>query len=297
MKVFDMALRSRTLLVVAALTLVFVAGCSKARKESVSFCNQGIMAYQAGEIKEALTYFEAAVSLYPNNQSAHLQIGMIMLYERKDYTVARRELMTALDLNPRNAETLYLLGRLELAEGNSDPALARFQEALKVQPDHAGSLYYFGVTQQKKGKLDEADEYFRKAITANPTYARAFNSLGLMYYETENFDEAIKVLKEGIRLNTDDPDLHQNLGLTYLTVGKVDAAVDELTASIELDPENPNATFNLANALIRQQRFKQASFYLRRFIVTPQLQNSDLLEPAKLTFATLQRAMAQGLGQ
>ena len=149
---------------------------------------------------------------------------------------------------------------------------------------------------QKKGKLDEADELFRAAIAANPRYARSFNSLGLMYYETENYDQAIAVFKEGARLSPDDADLHHNLGLAYLTVNEVDKAVDELLASLELDPENSTAAFNLANGLIRQQKFKTASFFLRRLIVTTNLDDPDLLEPAKLTYTSLQGAMAQGIG-
>lgn len=285
-----------TVFMITASLIVFSAGCSKARKDSVSYSNHGIMAYEAGELKEAVGLFEAAIATYPRNQVAHFQLGTILMHDKQDFAGARRELTAALDLNSRHVETIYSLGRLDLMEGNLDPALARFQEALKVNPQHAGSLYYTGVVNEKKGKKDDADEYYRKAIQANPRYARAFNSLGLMYYETENYPEAAAVLQEGIRLNQDDPDLRQNLGLTLLTQGKVDPAVDALTASIELDPNNATAAFNLANALIRQQRFKQATFYLRRFIVAPELQESELIEPAKLTFNALQQAMAQGIG-
>lgn len=286
----------KTLVVVAVLALVLASGCSKARKDSVSYCNQGIMAYEAGDLKEAIGLFDAAISVYPRNQVAHFQLGSILMNDKKDYAGARRELTAALELNPRDVETVYLLGRLEMAEGNLDPALARFQEALKLDPVHPGSLYYTGAVFQKKGKLDEADEYYRKALQANPKYARAYNALGMMYYDTENYQAAAAVLAEGVRLNHDDPDLHHNLGLAYLTLGKVDPAVEELTASIELDPDNATAAFNLANALIRQQRFKQATFYLQRFIVAPELQESELLEPAKLTFNALKQAMAQGIG-
>lgn len=291
-----MTSRTRSLLVMAAVVLVLAPGCSKARKDSVAYCNNGIEKYGAGDLEEAQDSFEAAIRVYPRNQIAHQQLGTLLLFEIKDYAGARRELTAAIELNPRDAESVYLMGRLEMAEDNLDAALARFIEAAKIDPRHAGALYYSGVIQVRKQKLDEADGYFRSAIAANPTYPRAFNSLGLLYYETENYDAAISVFKEGIRLNEDDADLHHNLGLTYLTTNKVDEAVESLTDSIELDAENPTAAFNLANGLIRQQKFKTASFFLRRVIVAPELQDSDLLEPAKLTLTSLQQAMAQGIG-
>lgn len=295
-EVADMTARNTTLILVIALILPVVAGCSKARKDSISACNHGIERLQSGEINEAQDAFEKAIRLYPRNQIAHFQLGTLLMLEKKDYAGARREYSTAIDLNPRDAEAVYMMGRLELQEDNMDAALMRFQEALRIDPAHAGSLHYSGVVMQKKGKLDEADELFRAAIAANPRYARSFNSLGLMYYETGNYDQAIAVFKEGVRLSPDDADLHHNLGLAYLTVNEVDKAVDELLASLELDPENSTAAFNVANALIRQQKFKTASFFLSRLIVTPDLDDPDLLEPAKLIYTSLQNAMAQGIG-
>jgi len=283
-------MRKAVVIVVASL-LAF--GCSRARTESIALTNKGIKAYQHKEVPEAITMFEGAISLYPKNDQARYQLGMILLHDRKDLEGAARELNEAFKTNPKDAEIVFQLGRLALAKGDTDGATTKFQEALKLNPKHVGAMYWTADILVKKGKLVEADELYRKAISADPFYARAYSGLGTMYLDAGAEAEALAVFKEAIRLNPDDAECHHNLGLSYLSLGNVDAAIEELTRSLELDPENLNGAFNLANALIRKQRLREAMFYLKKFIVTASIQGgkNDLIEPARLVLQTVQLAI------
>jgi tetratricopeptide (TPR) repeat protein len=279
--------------VVIVLASLLAFGCSRARTESISMTNKGIKAYQRHEIPESVTLFEGAVSLYPKNDQAHYQLGMILLHDRKDFDGASRELNEAAKINPKDAEIVFQLGRLALAKGDADGATTRFQEALKLDSKHVGAMYWTADILARKGKLNEADDLYRKAIATDPTYARAFSGLGTMYLDAGAEAEAMAVFKEAIRINPEDAESHHNLGLTYLSAGNVDAAIDELTRSLELDPENLNGAFNLANALIRKQRLREAMFYLKKFIVTATAVGgrNDLIEPARLVLQTVQLAI------
>ena len=177
----------RTILVVMA--AVLAVGCSKARTESIALVNKGIRAYQANELEEAITLFGAAVARDPKNAQAHFQLGMIYLYDKKGaddveqqrfLEAADASLKAARDLDPRDPDILFQLGRLALTQGDVDTALARFQEVVQVAPEHAAALYWGGHALEKKGKLVEADDMYRRAILADPTYGRAFSALGMM---------------------------------------------------------------------------------------------------------------------
>jgi tetratricopeptide (TPR) repeat protein len=286
----------KAVLVVLASLMAF--GCSRARSESIALTNKGIKAYQHQEIPEAITMFEGAISLYPKNDQARYQLGMIYLHDRKDPEGAARELNEAYKINPKDAEIVFQLGRLALSKGDTDGATTRFQEAQKLDPKHVGAMYWTADVLVKKGKLTEADELFRKAIATDPGYARSYAGLGAMYLEAGAEAEAMAVFKEAIRINPDDAECHHNLGLSYLSLGNVDAAIGELTRSLELDPENLNGAFNLANALIRKERLREAMFYLKKFIVTATAAGTrnDLIEPARLVLQTVQLAInEQGL--
>lgn len=290
----------RTILVVMA--AVLAVGCSKARTESIALVNKGIRAYQANELEEAITLFGAAATRDPKNAQAHFQLGMTYLYDKKGADDAEQQrfleaadasLTAARKLDPRDPDILFQLGRLALIRGDVDTALARFQEVVQVAPEHAGALYWAGHALEKKGKLVEADDMYRRAILVDPTYGRAFAALGMMYLNQRAEEAARQVLEQGAYLNPEDPAIHHNLGLVYLNQGKADQAIGELTRSLELDPDDANAAFNLANALVQKQRYKEASFYLKKYIVNPEVQESETIEPARLLLNTLQAVITE----
>ena len=127
--------------VVIVLASLLAFGCSRARTESISLTNKGIKAYQHKELPEAITMFEGAIALYPRNDQAHYQLGMILLHDKKDLAGAERELGEAFKVNPKDAEIVFQMGRLALAKSDLDGAASRFQDALKLDPKHVGSMY------------------------------------------------------------------------------------------------------------------------------------------------------------
>ena len=82
-------------------------------------------------------------------------------------------------------------------------------------------------------------------------------------------------------INPDEAAIHHNLGLVHLTLGELDEAVSELSRGLELDPDDGMAAYNLATALVRKQRYKEAQFYLKKFLVNPDMQQSEAIEPAR----------------
>ncbi|HQC45743.1 MAG TPA: tetratricopeptide repeat protein, partial [Myxococcota bacterium] len=101
-------------------------------------------------------------------------------------------------------------------------------------------------------------------------------------YLNQGAEEAAKaVLVEGAKINPDEAAIHHNLGLVHLTLGELDEAVSELSRGLELDPDDGMAAYNLATALVRKQRYKEAQFYLKKFLVNPDMQQSEAIEPAR----------------
>ncbi len=280
----------RWLIVLSACAAV---SCTKAQSESIALANRGVKAYQRGDMAEAATLFERAVALYPKNQVAHYHLGLILLYERHDLEGAERELGIAAELNPRDLEVTFQRGRLALEKGALDEALRLFQEVVKGDPSHAGAYYWSGVVMARKGQLEQADEFYRKAVEADPYYTRAYNAMGLMYLEAGAESEAMAVFREAIRLNPDDAEAHHGLGLVHMAREDYAAAAEEFVTALENDPEDITVSFNLANALIRLGRYREASFYLKKFIVEGTAKHSPLVEPAQVVYDNVQRLIAE----
>ncbi|MBL6975688.1 MAG: tetratricopeptide repeat protein [Deltaproteobacteria bacterium] len=280
----------RTLL--ATLVLLASVACTKAQTESIALSNRGVKAFENGDVNQAAALFERSIALYPKNGLAHYHLGIIMLHDFNDLDGAGRELNEAANLNPRDLEVTFQLARLAMMKGEVDTALKHFQDVIEGDGGHAGALYWSGVGLAGKGKLVPADDMYRKAVKADPGYARAFNAMGVAYLENGAETEAMAVFREAIRLNPNDAESHHNLALVLMGMGNDKAAVDEFGKSLEHDPTNTTCAFNLANALIRLARYRQASFYLKKFIVEGSAQGSELVEPAKMVYNNLQRLIA-----
>lgn len=278
--------------ITAVLVVLALVACTKAQTESIALSNRGVKAFQKGDVNQAEALFERSVALYAKNGLAHYHLGLILLHDRKDLKGAEREFNEAARLNPRDFEVTFQQGRLAMTRGDDDAGLKKFQVVIEAEPEHAGALYWSGIALSNKGKAVEADDMFRGAIQADPHYARAYNAIGIRYLENHAESEAMAVFREAIRLNPNDPEAHHNLGLVMMGMGNDQAAIEEFGKSLENDPTNMTCAFNLANALIRLGRYRQASFYLKKFIVEGSAQGSELVEPAKLVYNNLQRLIA-----
>lgn len=69
------------------------------------------------------------------------------------------------------------LGTALLRKGQTDEALAHFQQVLQLQPDYEVAYYNLGHALLRKGREDEALVQFQKAVELKPDYAGAHNNL------------------------------------------------------------------------------------------------------------------------
>ena len=80
----------------------------------------------------AVTLQELRVALTPNNAAAHKALGRAYVEQGREDT-GYAELVTALLLDPLDAETLTALGQLHLAAGRTPQAVAALERALRAR--------------------------------------------------------------------------------------------------------------------------------------------------------------------
>ena len=82
----------------------------------------------------------------------------IYIVLKKDYSLKR--------LN--HYENIVGGGRLYFNQGETDKAIAQFQNTLKINPNHLDSLYSMALALEKQRKRAEALTYIKKALALNP---------------------------------------------------------------------------------------------------------------------------------
>jgi tetratricopeptide (TPR) repeat protein len=106
----------------------------------------------------------------PNNPELLANAGNLY-YDAQQYREAIDYYQRALTLQPNNADVRTDMGTAFFYLGESDRALKEFDVALKASPNHANTLFNMGMVKWQ-GKMDVkgAVAAWQKLLDTNPTY-------------------------------------------------------------------------------------------------------------------------------
>lgn len=118
-------------------------------------------------------------------------------FEAGDLDKAAENLLSALQLNDKNADLYLKLGVTFVQQGTYDKALIAIKQCLELDPYNAAAFNAMGVVLFRMELWGAAEKFFRKALSLDPAHATAKTSLV----------EAMKHLRDG------DPPLPENFEL------------------------------------------------------------------------------------
>lgn len=117
--------------------------------------------FARGRFGEARSQFRALIERYAN-------VSEVTARARTYLTVAEARLRTEISL-PRDADSLYDRGVIELNRGEYVAAQEMFERALKREPQAAHIHYGLAATRARLGSLETALESLQKALELQPT--------------------------------------------------------------------------------------------------------------------------------
>ncbi len=175
-----------------------------------------------------------------------------------------------LEVDPKHADSLHLLGEIALRVGRQDLAIEMVEKAIAILPKAA--LFYptLGAALVAQGKFDEAVAAYRRGIELDPNLAAAHNNLGEVLCRLERFEESAAASRRAIAL---DPNLalaHGNLGVALHQLGRLTEAEACYRRAIALKPDYADAFNNLGRTLQELWRFDEAvACYARALALQP----------------------------
>ncbi len=220
--------------------------------------------------QEAVHAFQQAIQLEPTNERSYLDLGEILLRERR--------LVPALELTkrttnafPDSSRAFLLRGAVELEAILFTDAVNSFSRAIQLDPASrdatsglASAQFGAGMTQQSKATLEEAIGKFSQK-------ARFELELGqLLLKEAETGDEiaqnkAEQLLNSAIAHDDALAEAHYQLGDLALGRGQAQRALIHLERAAKLDPTSAKVHFSLARAYRRlgknEEAAKQSALY------------------------------------
>jgi len=132
----------------------------------------GLIYYNKEDYKNALTYFNMAGDAGYNKANDYYEnVGFAQLYTG-DTENGVKTLNGILDKKPNNTELINNIAYAMYSTKKYDDALAYYQKLLELNPKDASSLFMAGMAFQKKGEKEKGQKICDKAIEMDPSLAR-----------------------------------------------------------------------------------------------------------------------------
>ena len=208
----------------------------------------GFVLHREGKLVESLeTYTEAAARRTPLGDD--LKIVGLNYVLLNDYGDAIKWLEKAVEIDPRNKDAWYYLGRAYYTESRLAAARKAFLIVLDLDPRDVKAENNLGLIFESEAKPDDAIEAYQKAIAwqehaVHPS-EQPYLNLGNLLLDLDRIDEAIPALNKALELAPNNAICHLKLGTAYLRRGQFKEAQQSLEKATQLDPENAAAHYQL----------------------------------------------------
>lgn len=173
----------------------------------------------------------------------------------KDLNDAERWMNRSLEMDSKDAETWYAMGRLHYTQGRYGDALTCFEKTLALNPRSVKGENNLGLAYEALNRNDDAVQAYRTAIALQkndpaPSEQPLLN-LAILLMHRDQMDEAQSLLEQAAHIAPKEPRIHENLGQIYLRTGRAADAVAEFGMAVTLSPNNSRFHFLLGQACRR----------------------------------------------
>jgi tetratricopeptide (TPR) repeat protein len=195
------------------------------------------------EYDRAVNRLELRVALTPNNVAAHKALGRAYIDQRRE-EIGYAELVTALLLDPLDAETLTALGRLHLAADRTPRAIAALERALALDAGNSQALQALGNALTRAGRTAEGQQRLeesvrRQAQDVEDQRSRRTSAMlsvqAAIHVSRGEYEAAIDIWKQAITIRRDSVGPLQ-VADALTKAGRLEEASAVLQAAIRSNP-------------------------------------------------------------
>jgi tetratricopeptide (TPR) repeat protein len=208
----------------------------------------GFVLHRESRPEDSLAIYTKAAAITPPGGD-DLKIVALNYVLLKDYADATHWLERAVQMDPKNKDAWYYLGRAYYTQSLPQKARKAFETALALDPRDAKAENNLGLLFETDGNTDAAADAYRKATEwqsaeAHPS-EQPYLNLGNLYLSLGRLDEAIGLLEKAVELAPANPQAHLRLGMTYARMNRLKDAQAHLETAVRLDPEDAPSHYQL----------------------------------------------------
>ncbi len=158
-----------------------------------------------------------------------------------------------LQIEPRNAHALGMLGTLAIQAGQMGVAVRLIGEAINEDGSQAGFHANLAEAYRHLNQYDEAIRCGRRALELQPQLLSAHLTLGMIYYQQKDLTAAAESFRDALRVDPDNAQGCGGLGRVLLDQGNLSEAHVYFRCALQTAPNDPIAYANMASVLQARQ--------------------------------------------
>ncbi len=187
---------------------------------------------------EALIYYKRAIKINPDNKWTSIVCqaqGAIYHQIKGNFEAALTSYEMATVLDPENHDAYFAMGEIFQDMGEFEDALENYCLSLKIK-ETAKAYRALGIILWEEDKIDEAVLALEKCLSIDENDAEAHNNLGIALLDgVGDIDKATQCFKNAIKLNPNDATSYYNLGRVYHIMQMSNLAAENYQMAINLN--------------------------------------------------------------
>lgn len=229
----------------------------------------GILELKEENFISALRHFQAAVDRSPSVPLAHLILGISYAIIRQ-FELFKMEMLWLTEHAPNESLAYFYLGQYYSKDLDQvDKGLEYFRQALQLNPNDIRSRYLVGYGLELKGELEEAKKAFEMAVSAagnqRAAYSDPLHGLARISLQEGDLAKAIEYTQRAIQMEPKAAGNHLLLGKLYLKTGDLQKGISALKTATELDTSDATPYYLLLGTYLKLKMPKEAQWAQARF--------------------------------
>jgi len=215
----------------------------------------GYLLARQGDGSRATPYLTRAREMNELDALPYLGFGIIFA-ERQMPKFALTQFEVATQLDPENVEAWYRLGKAAIENLKAQQGIEPLKKAIALAPNDAESHAQLGIAYAVQSQFAKAVPEFRRSVELAPDQeeyrALLANALAMNARNDAEYREAAILLEEARKSRPGDDNLLLTAGLLHLRFNDVSKAKERLEESVRIAPKNASAWYNLSVVEQRQ---------------------------------------------
>jgi tetratricopeptide (TPR) repeat protein len=222
---------------------------------------------QSGRLREAVVESEDALKQNPNDLNARRILGRIyarMIGDSQQGRINEEMVKKATEqyqkiaaLDPKDADTWLMLGRLHKIGQNSVDAEKAYQKVLELDADNEDALTGLAMIYSDLGDTRRATETLKKVTEKNPSM-RTLAALASTYEQMRDYKSAADTLARAVEMSPDNLDLKRGYAQDLMFADDLDKALKVYQELAAEDPKDYQAYLRMSQIYRQQRNFAKA---------------------------------------